>query len=124
MTWLVTGGAGYIGGHITAAMTAAGEQVVVLDDLSTGDAARIPGTVAHDVAREAGVSGDTVTIRTAGGVTSASAATRRTGDDTLLTWSAVGRKVVTYQGSFLMEPLAHQPFEEIARCLAVTASAA
>jgi UDP-glucose 4-epimerase len=44
MTWLVTGGAGYIGGHITLAMTVAGEDVVVLDDLSTGDAARIPGT--------------------------------------------------------------------------------
>ncbi|HEY4625457.1 MAG TPA: UDP-glucose 4-epimerase GalE [Blastococcus sp.] len=44
MTWLVTGGAGYIGAHVVAAMRAAGEPVVVLDDLSTGDPDRIPGT--------------------------------------------------------------------------------
>jgi len=44
VTWLVTGGAGYIGAHVVAAMRQAGEAVVVLDDLSTGDAGRIPGT--------------------------------------------------------------------------------
>ncbi|MGY1779800.1 UDP-glucose 4-epimerase GalE [Geodermatophilus sp. SYSU D01036] len=43
MTWLVTGGAGYIGAHVVLAMREAGEAVVVLDDLSTGDADRIPG---------------------------------------------------------------------------------
>jgi UDP-glucose 4-epimerase len=42
MTWLVTGGGGYIGAHITRAMLAAGESVVVLDDLSSGDPARVP----------------------------------------------------------------------------------
>ncbi|WP_448611197.1 UDP-glucose 4-epimerase GalE [Geodermatophilus sp. URMC 60] len=41
MTWLVTGGAGYVGGHVVAAMQRARESVVVLDDLSTGEAARV-----------------------------------------------------------------------------------
>ncbi|VTZ26617.1 UDP-glucose 4-epimerase [Methylocella tundrae] len=36
MTVLVTGGAGYIGGHMALALLDAGEEVVVLDNLSTG----------------------------------------------------------------------------------------
>lgn len=43
MTWLVTGGAGYIGAHVVAAMREGGMRVVVLDDLSTGDRTRIAG---------------------------------------------------------------------------------
>ncbi|MEU9866173.1 UDP-glucose 4-epimerase GalE [Streptomyces sp. NPDC047971] len=42
MTFLITGGAGYIGSHVVRAMTQAGERVVVLDDLSTGYAERVP----------------------------------------------------------------------------------
>ncbi|MFE1292981.1 UDP-glucose 4-epimerase GalE [Streptomyces sp. NPDC058751] len=42
MTWLITGGAGYIGAHVARAMAAAGERVVVLDDLSSGRANRLP----------------------------------------------------------------------------------
>jgi UDP-glucose 4-epimerase len=45
MTWLVTGGAGYIGSHVVKAMAEAGERVVVLDDLSTGRADRLPAGV-------------------------------------------------------------------------------
>ncbi len=46
MTWLVTGGAGYIGAHVVRAMVADGRRVVALDDLSTGSAARVdPGAV-------------------------------------------------------------------------------
>jgi UDP-glucose 4-epimerase len=43
VTWLVTGGAGYIGSHVVDAMRAAGEEVVVLDDMSSGRESRIDG---------------------------------------------------------------------------------
>jgi UDP-glucose 4-epimerase len=45
MTWLITGGAGFIGSHVVKAMQDAGERVVVLDDLSTGRAERLPDGV-------------------------------------------------------------------------------
>lgn len=41
MTWLLTGGAGYIGAHVARALRADGREVVVLDDLSTGSRDRI-----------------------------------------------------------------------------------
>ncbi|WP_265520275.1 UDP-glucose 4-epimerase GalE [Oerskovia flava] len=41
MTILVTGGAGYIGAHVVRLLQQRGEQVVVVDDLSTGEAGRI-----------------------------------------------------------------------------------
>ncbi|MEU5720114.1 UDP-glucose 4-epimerase GalE [Streptomyces sp. NPDC020403] len=45
MTWLITGGAGYIGTHVARAMAGAGERVVVLDDLSTGVGQRLPAEI-------------------------------------------------------------------------------
>jgi UDP-glucose 4-epimerase len=45
MTWLITGGAGYIGAHVARAMTEAGERVLALDDLSAGVPARLPAGV-------------------------------------------------------------------------------
>jgi UDP-glucose 4-epimerase len=45
MTILVTGGAGYIGSHMTLELRDAGESVVVLDDLSTGFRSAVPSDV-------------------------------------------------------------------------------
>ncbi|WP_327376403.1 UDP-glucose 4-epimerase GalE [Streptomyces sp. NBC_01216] len=45
MTWLITGGAGYIGSHVVRSMVEADERVVVVDDLSSGDTARVPAGV-------------------------------------------------------------------------------
>ncbi|MFE2044741.1 UDP-glucose 4-epimerase GalE [Streptomyces sp. NPDC059477] len=49
MTWLITGGAGYIGAHVVRALTEAGERTVVYDDLSTGIAERLPDDVPLEV---------------------------------------------------------------------------
>ncbi|MFC9245985.1 NAD-dependent epimerase/dehydratase family protein [Streptomyces sp. NPDC057136] len=48
MTYLVTGGAGFIGSHLTDALLARGDSVVVLDDLSTGSEDNLAG---HDTPR-------------------------------------------------------------------------
>ena len=45
MTVLVTGGAGYIGSHMVLELLSAGENVVVLDNLSTGVRANVPNRV-------------------------------------------------------------------------------
>ncbi len=45
MSWLVTGGAGYIGAHVVRALAAAGIDPVVVDDLSSGHASFVPDGV-------------------------------------------------------------------------------
>ncbi|QTE29679.1 UDP-glucose 4-epimerase GalE [Pengzhenrongella sicca] len=45
MTWLVTGGAGYIGSHVVRALVEVGLETVVLDDLSSGHAGFVPADV-------------------------------------------------------------------------------
>ena len=42
MTWLVTGGAGYIGSHVVRALADAGIEPVIVDDLSTGHESFVP----------------------------------------------------------------------------------
>jgi UDP-glucose 4-epimerase len=48
MTWMLTGGAGYIGAHVTRALIDSGRPVVVLDDLSSGLARKVPAGVPHE----------------------------------------------------------------------------
>lgn len=45
MRILVTGGAGFIGSHLVALLVSSGEEVEVLDDLSSGRAENIPSSV-------------------------------------------------------------------------------
>ncbi|MET7640055.1 UDP-glucose 4-epimerase GalE [Streptomyces sp. NPDC005438] len=58
MTWMLTGGAGYIGAHVVRAMTAEGVGVVVYDDLSSGVSERLPEGV--PVVRGSVLDGDLV----------------------------------------------------------------
>jgi UDP-glucose 4-epimerase len=44
-TWLVTGGAGFIGSHLCDALVSRGDTVRVLDDLSTGRESNLPAGV-------------------------------------------------------------------------------
>lgn len=45
MTWMVTGGAGYIGAHVVRAFRSAGIDVVVVDNLASGHARFVPDDV-------------------------------------------------------------------------------
>ena len=43
MKYLITGGAGFIGSHLVEKLIARGDQVAVLDNLSTGSAINLSG---------------------------------------------------------------------------------
>jgi UDP-glucose 4-epimerase len=67
MTWLVTGGAGYIGSHVVRVFRESGRDVVVLDDLSSGHRQFVPdgvqfveGSVADPAAVEEALTGGKV----------------------------------------------------------------
>jgi UDP-glucose 4-epimerase len=51
-TWLVTGGAGFIGSHLVEALLARGERALVLDDLSTGRRANLDRAFASPAGAE------------------------------------------------------------------------
>lgn len=46
-TYLITGGSGFVGSHLTDALLARGDSVVVLDDLSTGRTANLAHHAGH-----------------------------------------------------------------------------
>ena len=46
-TYLITGGAGFIGSHLTEALLARGDRAIVLDDLSTGSMKNLAGMALH-----------------------------------------------------------------------------
>jgi UDP-glucose 4-epimerase len=47
-TCLITGGAGFIGSHLAEYLLAQGHRVIVVDDLSTGQASNLAGVIDHD----------------------------------------------------------------------------
>lgn len=51
MKYLITGGAGFIGGHLTESLLADGHQVKVIDNLATGSSANLAGVIDNPALR-------------------------------------------------------------------------
>ncbi|MEE1791178.1 PrpF domain-containing protein [Streptomyces sp. BE308] len=104
--------------HPTIALTGA---------VCLGIAVRIPQTVPWLLARENGADEQGLTdIETPGGrttVTAVTSAPDAAGNSGALLWASVARKRVTFQGSFVLAPLSHLQFEEVAQCLALSVAA-
>lgn len=66
---VVTGGAGFIGSHVTTALVAAGHRVLVVDDLSTGREENLAGVPSAELVRADVVDPDLVHVLRAFGAT-------------------------------------------------------
>ncbi|MFL6121918.1 PrpF domain-containing protein [Actinophytocola sp.] len=86
-----------------------------------GAATGIEGTVPWLAAREVGCVDGRVGIATPGGTTSVTAATVFRDGTRELAWISVSHKVVTFHGSFFVEPLARFQLKEIGGCLSLPA---
>jgi 2-methylaconitate cis-trans-isomerase PrpF len=86
-----------------------------------GAATGIEGTLPYEAAREVGCADGRVGITTPGGETSVTAATMIRDGARELAWLSVSHKVVTFHGSFFIEPLARFQLKEIGECLSLTA---
>ncbi|MFI5642404.1 PrpF domain-containing protein [Streptomyces goshikiensis] len=105
------------GWHPTIALTGA---------VCLGTAVRVPGTVPWRIARELGAADGLVDIETSGARTAVAAVTAVPGgggEDGELLWASVAHKRVTFLGSFVLTPLSHLQFEEVAQCLALSGAA-
>jgi len=86
-----------------------------------GAATAIEGTVPWRAARAVGSADGRVAIATPGGDTSVTAATVLRDGVRELAWISVSHKVVTFHGSFFIEPLARFQLKEIGQCLSLSA---
>ncbi|PRH79883.1 hypothetical protein C6N75_07280 [Streptomyces solincola] len=117
------------GGLAARAVTVPGwhPSIALTGVVCLGAAVGVPGTVPWRIAAEHGAGGDgPLEIETPGGRTAVSAVTTAAGPDGdgALLWATVARKRVLFQGSFVLTPLSHLQFEEVARCLALSGAAA